>query len=158
MVRKFSFARTCGVGAISNFPRYNGAPRQLYPIIVREELEPPADRHVRIGALGLIPMGERGPLGGRQPINARSETVATDSMFRYAYRSQRALLPIDVFFEWVFFEWKDIFRTGKHKQSYAIAMKDGSPFAPAALGSYGATRRPARTSGRSLCSPARRTP
>ena len=33
---------------------------------------------------GLIPRGEKDPLGGRQPINAPSETVATSYMFRFA--------------------------------------------------------------------------
>jgi putative SOS response-associated peptidase YedK len=37
-------------------------------------------------------------------------------------------MPIDGFFE-----WKDIHGTGKNKQPYAIAMKNGSPFALAAV-------------------------
>lgn len=32
-----------------------------------------------------------------------------------------------------FFEWKDIFGTGKNKQLYAIAMTDDSPFALAGI-------------------------
>ena len=39
-----------------------------------------------------------------------------------------AALPIDGFFE-----WKDIYSTGKDKQPYAIAMKSGEPFALAAI-------------------------
>ena len=61
-------------------------------------------------------------------INARSETVAANGMFKFAYRQRRALMPIDGFFE-----WKDIFGTGRNKRPYAIAMEDGSPFAPAAI-------------------------
>lgn len=49
-------------------------------------------------------------------------------MFKDAYRSRRALMPIDGFFE-----WKDIFGTGKNKEPYAISMKDDSPFALAAI-------------------------
>ena len=37
-------------------------------------------------------------------------------------------MPIDGFFE-----WKDIHGTGKNKKPYAIAMKDGRPFALAAI-------------------------
>ena len=108
MVRKFSFAHPGEIGAIDNsFPRYNGAPRLLYPIIVREDRARPTAMSVP-ARWGLIPRGEKDPLGGRQPINARSETVATSYMFRYAYRSQRALLPIDGFFE-----WKDIVGTAR---------------------------------------------
>jgi putative SOS response-associated peptidase YedK len=63
------------------------------------------------------------PKGGRKPINAKCETVSTLPSFREAYRKQRCLLPVDGFFE-----WKAI-KGQKVKQPYAIAMKDGSPFA-----------------------------
>jgi hypothetical protein len=72
---------------------------------------------------GLIPYWVKDPKGGAQPINARSETVKTNGMFKAAYQSRRALMPIDGFFE-----WKDILGTGKNKQPYAIAMKSGGPF------------------------------
>lgn len=49
-------------------------------------------------------------------------------MFKKAYASRRCLIPIDGFFE-----WKDIFGTGKNKQPYAIAMKSGEPFALAGI-------------------------
>lgn len=59
--------------------------------------------------------------------------------------SHAALMPIDGFFE-----WKDIFGTGKNKQPYAIAMKSGEPFAlGGALG--GATPLAATTSAPSRC-------
>lgn len=61
-------------------------------------------------------------------VNARSETVATNGLFKHAYQQRRALMPIDGFFE-----WKDIFGTGKDKQPYAIALKSGEPFALAAI-------------------------
>lgn len=77
---------------------------------------------------GLIPRGEKDPKVGRRPISARSETVASNYLFRNAYRSKRALMPIDGFFE-----WKDIFGDGKKKQPYAVARKDGQPFALAAV-------------------------
>ncbi|MER9230228.1 SOS response-associated peptidase [Mesorhizobium sp. M0664] len=61
-------------------------------------------------------------------INAKTETVKTDGMFKAAYQSRRALMPINGFFQ-----SKDIFGAGKNKQPYAIAMKSGEPFALAAL-------------------------
>ena len=61
-------------------------------------------------------------------INARSETVATNGLFKWSYQQRRALMPIDGFFE-----WKDIYSTGKDKQPYAIAMESGEPFALAAI-------------------------
>lgn len=88
------------------------------------------------------------PTGQRPPINARSETIATNGLFKFAYQSRRALMPIDGYFE-----WKDIFGTGKNKQPYAIAMANDAPFAPRRSGA----RLIARTCAASPPSPASRT-
>jgi putative SOS response-associated peptidase YedK len=66
-------------------------------------------------------------MGGRKPINAKCETVATLPTFRDAYRLRRCILPVDGFYE-----WKAI-KGQRAKQPYAIAMKDGSPFGIAGL-------------------------
>ena len=74
---------------------------------------------------GLIPYWCADPKGGRKPINAKSETVATLPTFRDAYRRRRCILPVDAFYEW---------RASKGgKQPYAIAMKDRSPFGIAGI-------------------------
>lgn len=129
MVRSFSFADSAGVGALDNsFPRYNGAPRQVYPIIVQDELIKTTAGFVS-ASWGLIPSWQKEVGSGRPPpINARAETIATNGLFKRPYASKRCLIPIDGFFE-----WKDIHGTGKDKQPYAIAMKDGSPFALAGI-------------------------
>jgi putative SOS response-associated peptidase YedK len=54
--------------------------------------------------------------------------MANTGMFKKVYASRRCLVPTDGFFE-----WKDIFSTGKNKQPYAIAMKSGEPFALAGI-------------------------
>ncbi len=59
---------------------------------------------------------------GREPINAKCETVHRLPMFKDAYCRRRCILPVDGFFE-----WKAI-RGQRAKQPYAIAMKDGKPF------------------------------
>ena len=65
------------------------------------------------------------PKGGRKPINARSETVATLATFRDAYRRRRCILPVDAFYEW---------KASKGgKEPYAIAMKDRAPFGIAGI-------------------------
>jgi putative SOS response-associated peptidase YedK len=123
MVAKFSFADAAAVGALDNtFPRYNGAPSQIYSIIIVDELTKGSFMFVS-ARWGFVPKDRPGLL-----VNARSETVATNGMFRRAYQSRRALMPIDGFFE-----WKDIYGTGKNKQPYALAMKSGEPFALAAI-------------------------
>jgi hypothetical protein len=109
-------------GALDNtFPRYNGAPCQWYPIIVLDELAMGSMMFVS-GRWGLMTRT------GGMMINARSETVATNGLFKWSYQQRRALMPIDGFFE-----WKDIYGTGKDKQPNAIAMKSGEPFALAAI-------------------------
>jgi putative SOS response-associated peptidase YedK len=123
MVRNFGFADPGAIGALDNtFPRYNGAPSQMYPIIVLDELMKTSAMFVS-ARWGFVPSNRPGLL-----VNARSESVATNGMFRRAYQSRRALMPIDGFFE-----WKDILGTGKNKQPYALAMKSGEPFALAAI-------------------------
>jgi putative SOS response-associated peptidase YedK len=49
---------------------------------------------------GLIPRWDEKADRGPRPTNARSEVVATNGMFKYAYRYGRALKPIDSHFEW----------------------------------------------------------
>ena len=79
------------------------------------------------GREGPDPALDENPNGGPRPINARSEVVATNGMFKYAYRYGRALMPIDGYFEW------QAIRGERTKQPYAIAMKTGEPFALAAI-------------------------
>lgn len=103
--------------------RYNGAPSQDFWVI---------RRHPETGAYhkdrliwGLIPYWTKDAAGGRKPINAKSETVATLPSFRAAYARRRCIVPIDNFFEWR--------KTAPPKQPYAIGMLDGSPFGLAAI-------------------------
>ena len=79
-------------------PRWNGSPGQDYPIIIGER-DIPGPVFMR-SRWGLIPRWMKDVDGGPKPINARSEVVATNGMFKYAYRYGRALRPIDGFFEW----------------------------------------------------------
>jgi putative SOS response-associated peptidase YedK len=65
--------------------------------------------------------------GGRKPINAKSERVASLASFRDGYRRRRCLLPIDNFFEW------QAIKGAMAKQRYAIGMKSGEPFALPAI-------------------------
>jgi len=58
-------------------------------------------------------------------INARVETVAEKPAFRSAIRKRRCLVLADGFYEWQ--------KGPKAKQPFCIRMKDGTPFAFAAL-------------------------
>lgn len=129
MVRSFSFADPAGVGALDNsFPRYNGAPSLTYPVIVQDEAQSGSAMFVS-AKWGLVPSWQKQAGSGRPPpVNARCETIASNGLFKRAYAQRRCLIPIDGYFE-----WQDIYCNGKDKQPYAIAMKDGAPFALAGI-------------------------
>ena len=60
--------------------------------------------------------------GGANPlINARSETVARNGLFRHSFAQRRCLVPAGVFYEWR--------AMPEGKQPYAIARADGTPLA-----------------------------
>jgi putative SOS response-associated peptidase YedK len=106
-------------------PRYNGAPGQEHWVIRRNPRsgEPVLERLW----WGLIPYWVTEANGGRKPINAKAETVASLPSFRDAYKRRRCILPIDNFFEW------QPIKGAKTKQPYAIGMKSGDPFGLAAI-------------------------
>jgi putative SOS response-associated peptidase YedK len=111
---------------IHNYPpRWNGAPSQELLVIRRNH----KTGEVSLDPLrwGLIPHGCEDSKGGRKPINAKCETVATLATFREAYRRRRCILPVDGFFEWRAIKGQSA------KQPYAIAMKSGEPFGIAGI-------------------------
>ncbi len=76
----------------------------------------------RLDALrwGLMPSWTRN-LKQPRPINGRSETAATNGIFKAALAERRCLVPADAFYEW---------KTAPDgKQPYAIARRDGTPLA-----------------------------
>ncbi len=104
-------------------PSWNVAPTQAALVVRRH----PGTGERRLDALtwGLIPSFTDDPKGGRKPINARAETIASSGMFRGAFATQRCLVPMDAFYEW------ETTQTGK--QPWAFARADGAPLAMAGL-------------------------
>ncbi len=103
-------------------PRYNVAPStEIYAAIDR------AGRR-RLGRLrwGFLPSWASSVRGGRQPINARIETVASSRMFASSFAHRRCLLPADGFYEWQ--------ETGSgSKQPYHLADPEGRPLVLAGI-------------------------
>jgi putative SOS response-associated peptidase YedK len=79
---------------ISEEPRFNIAPTD--PVLAVRERADGRD----LGRLrwGLVP--GRWATDGRPLINARAETVATQSAFAESFRERRCLVPADGFYEW----------------------------------------------------------
>ena len=105
-------------------PSYNVAPQSWQPI-VRHDPES-GDRELAIMRWGLVPFWSKDGKAAFNTINAKAETIATNPVFREAFKRRRCLVPADWFYEWQ--------KLGeKSKQPYVIAMKDRGLFAFAGL-------------------------
>jgi putative SOS response-associated peptidase YedK len=105
-------------------PSYNAAPQSFQPV-VRLDAET-GERELTVMRWGLVPFWAKDTKMAYSTINAKAETVASSAAFREPWKRRRCLVPA----EW-FYEWQKL--DEKHKQPYAIAMKDGSIFALAGL-------------------------
>jgi len=79
-------------------PRYNIAPGQHNPVVVRD-----AGGHNQLELMqwGLVPAWSREARVGYSTINARAETVASKPTFRKPLATQRCLVPATGYFEWM---------------------------------------------------------
>ncbi len=99
---------------------YNVAPQTFQPIVRLNR--DTGEREIVMMRWGLLPFWAKEPSFAHSTINAKAETVATVPTFRESFRKRRCLAPADAFYEWQKLD-------AKTKQPYAIAMKDGSPYA-----------------------------
>jgi len=86
-------------------PRYNIAPQQENPVIVRglSDREPTINGgapRLEIMQWGLVPHWAKDPKIGYKMINARAESVAEKPSFREPFKKQRCLVPATGFYEW----------------------------------------------------------
>lgn len=112
-------------------PRFNVAPSQQVPIVVRG---PQGNRLLR-ARWGFQPEWSRGD--GPRPINARADHVATGGLFRSAFRSGRCALLADGFYE-----WQDVAGSGP-KQPWFVRAANGEPLTLAGLWTPERSDRPA---------------
>lgn len=104
-------------------PTWNMAPTRDAPV-VRLHPETRA-RHLDLLRWGLVPHWAKDPKSTRQPINARSEGLASSAMFRDALERRRCLVPADAFYEWQ--------TSDGGKQPFAVRRADGDPMVFAGL-------------------------
>jgi putative SOS response-associated peptidase YedK len=95
--------------------RYNIAPTQQVPAIRAED---DGRRNLVPLRWGLVPSWSKD--GKIAPINAMSETVADELMFRTAFKKRRCLVPADGYYEWL--------KTGKRKQPVHYHLRNGARF------------------------------
>jgi putative SOS response-associated peptidase YedK len=101
-------------------PRFNIAPTQTVPVVVRESTNKVVGMR-----WGLVPFWAKDPKIGNRMINARAESVATKPAFRASLKRRRCLVPATGFYEWR--------RSGRTKQPYYIQTKDDTMFAFAGI-------------------------
>jgi putative SOS response-associated peptidase YedK len=96
-------------------PRYNAAPTQDLAVV---RFNPQTrQRSLDLLRWGLVPLWAKDLSFGPKCINARSETVATNTIFRDAFERRRCLVPADAFYEWQ--------KTGKKSIPYAVVPREG---------------------------------
>jgi putative SOS response-associated peptidase YedK len=104
-------------------PRWNAAPGQDLPVVVAG----PGGRGRLLKTMrwGLVPAWVASPDDAGRPINARAETAAGKPSFQEPFRSRRALVPADGFFEWR--------KDERRREPWGIRLASREPFAFAGL-------------------------
>ncbi|HOW33241.1 MAG TPA: SOS response-associated peptidase [Methanoregulaceae archaeon] len=105
-------------------PRYNIAPSQDVPVVVRAHPDD-AVNEIRMMRWGLVPSWVKDPSRSPKPINARADTLNEKPMFRNLLQTKRCLIPATGFYEWKKEVWG--------RTPYYIRMRDNSLFAFAGL-------------------------
>jgi putative SOS response-associated peptidase YedK len=108
-------------GDLSFEPRYNIAPSQTVPVIVRGE----RGNEAKLMKWGLVPSWAPDPSIGNRMINARAETLLEKPSFRELVSQRRCIIPASGFYEWQ--------REGSRKVPMWIHLKNKEPFAFAGL-------------------------
>jgi putative SOS response-associated peptidase YedK len=97
--------------------RYNIAPSQEVPVIIRNE----GRNEAKLMKWGLVPSWAPDSSIGQRMINARSETLLEKPSFKRAVQKRRCLIPANGFYEWR--------RDGNRKIPMWIQFKTREPFA-----------------------------
>ena len=103
-------------------PRYNIAPTTD---VLAIRAEPDGRRWAQAMRWGMVPPRTESLAGSRPIFNARSETVATRGMFRWAFRRRRCIVPADGWYEWRKFP--------SGRVPFRFCLADRRPFAMAGI-------------------------
>ena len=102
-------------------PAFNIAPTQNVLTIRNRD----SSKHAQTMRWGLIPFWAKEAKIGNKMINARSETVIENKVFKTPFQKRRCLILADSFYEWV--------RVSKSKQPIRILLDSEKPFAFAGI-------------------------
>ena len=115
----------CDGGAGDWSPVYSVAPRTLAPVVRDRLVDDTRTRELEASRWGLHPSSAKD--SGPRPINARLETAATNGMFRAAFASSRALVPMTGYYE-----WQEAHEDGKKVKNPSYIHSPNSPVLAAA--------------------------
>lgn len=107
-------------------PSWNVAPQTIQPVIRMNPVS--GEREMVLMRWGLVPFHASSPVFRYATINARAETLLRRPVFREPFRRRRCLVPINSYYEWQVLDPK-----GRKKQTWAIGLKSGEPFALGAI-------------------------
>lgn len=107
-------------------PRYNVPPGSEV-LVVRERS---GIREAGLCRWGLVPWWAQDPSIGARMANARADSAFNKPAFRDAMKARRALIPVDVFYEWQAVAGR------RAKQPWAVALRGREPFALGGLWEY----------------------
>ncbi|MBX4884097.1 SOS response-associated peptidase [Rhizobium bangladeshense] len=126
LVSHFSFAGREAIDVLGHrFPRYNGFPREVYPIIIRDNS---VGMPVFKTAVWDFTQARMKPARRPSSTNVRCEGIDANDRFGPAYRARRCLIPVKGYVD-----WNGDSGNGKRLQPYAIAMRDNEPFGLAGI-------------------------
>jgi hypothetical protein len=104
-------------------PDFNVAPTKQAPVVIARAGNEDGDpvRELRSFRWGLLPFWAKDIKVGAKMVNARAESVHEKPAYRRAFKSQRALIPVDAFYEWL--ETDQVGKSGKPlKQPFALPV------------------------------------
>lgn len=115
--------------------RYNVAPSQECPVIIMDD-EGDVQPVPCFMRWGLVPYWETAERPKIAPINAKSEGIASNGMFKQSLQRRRCLVPADGFYEWLRLDEKSKF-------PFDIHLKTQRPFLMAGIYERATALRPA---------------
>lgn len=86
----------------SDYENFNIAPTSDVPIVLESADSTTGEivRHAEFAHWGFVAAWKKSFSERPQPINARIESVATNGMFRSAFRHRRCIVPATGYYEW----------------------------------------------------------
>lgn len=129
LIGHFTFADRGEVDGLDDrFPRYNGYPKEVYPIIIRgsaQKPEAPASTF-EMAVWDFTPSWMK-PSQRRPSANLPCEGIAVNAKFGLAYQARRCLIPVNGFRVGDVGDWSSVAAI-RHRHEGWLALRSGRYF------------------------------